>query len=177
MELFDLYDKSRRLTGQTMVRGCKVPEGLYRLVVHICIFNSKGEMLIQQRQPFKPAWSGMWDLSVGGGVTAGESSQTGAHRELKEELGLDMDFSEAIPAVSVAFPDGFDDYYIVEQDVRPGDLSLQYEEVKAVRWAGIEEIFAMIDSGEFIPYHKSFIEFLFFRRTGSGTRDAGSKSV
>ena len=53
MELFDLYTRDRVKTGRTMVRGDKVPEGLYRLVVHVCIFDPEGRMLIQQRQPFK----------------------------------------------------------------------------------------------------------------------------
>lgn len=66
MELFDLYTENRELTGKTMERGGTVPEGLYRLVVHICVFNSRGEMLIQRRQPFKAGWPGLWDISVGG---------------------------------------------------------------------------------------------------------------
>ena len=53
MEIWDLYTKDRIKTEETMVRGEKITKGFYRLVVHVCIFNSRGEMLIQQRQPFK----------------------------------------------------------------------------------------------------------------------------
>lgn len=168
MELFDLYDASRKLTGETIVRGSKVPEGRYRLVVHICIFNSKGELLIQQRQPFKSGWSNMWDITVGGAVTAGESSQDGAHRELLEELGLDVDFHNAVPAFSATFQNGFDDIYILHMDVEPDTLHLQAEEVQAVKWAGKEEILSMIDAGSFIPYSKAFVDYLFFRSTHWG---------
>ena len=48
--------------------------------------------------------------------------------------------------------------------VDPASLQLQYEEVQAVRWASREEILQMIDHGTFIPYEKSLIELLFFRR-------------
>ena len=75
MELFDLYTRDRIRTGRTMVRGDKVPEGLYRLVVHVCIFDPEGRMLIQQRQPFKKGWSNMWDITVGGCAVAGDTSQ------------------------------------------------------------------------------------------------------
>lgn len=177
MELWDLYDENRQVTGETMVRGDTVPAGRYHLVVHICVFNSKGEMLIQHRQPFKKGWSNMWDVTVGGSVTAGENSQMGAHRELLEEVGIDMDFTGTMPDLSITFPDGFDDIYITRRDVDIGSLQLQYEEVQAVKWAGKEEICAMIDSGEFIPYHKSFIDFLFFRRNNSGTRVSGDQNV
>ena len=49
MELWDVYDVVRNKTGRTMVRGETFAEGDYHLVVHVCIFNSKGEMLIQKR--------------------------------------------------------------------------------------------------------------------------------
>lgn len=156
-----------------MVRGDPVPNGRYHLVVHVCIFNTKGEMLIQQRQATKPTWSGMWDLTVGGAVASGESSHLGARREVAEEIGLDVDFSETAPAMSITFPDGFDDYYILERDLDIAALRFQPEEVQGAKWASLEDIFTMIDNGEFIPYHKAFIAFLFFRRRGSGTRDIG----
>ena len=53
MELFDLYTADRVKMNRTMVRGEPVPEGCYRIVVHVCIFDPEGRMLIQQRQPFK----------------------------------------------------------------------------------------------------------------------------
>lgn len=172
MERFDLYDVQRRLTGETMARGTPTPPGRYRLVVHISIFNTKGELLIQQRQPFKDDWRDMWDLSVGGSVTSGETSQTGAERELFEELGIAVDLQDTVPSVSITFNGGFDDHYIIKRDLDVADLRLQYEEVKAAKWASLEEIMAMIDSGTFIPYHRSLIELLFFLRdhTGSHTR-------
>lgn len=168
MEVFDLYDASRRPTGETMVRGSAVPEGRYRLVVHVCIFNTKGEMLIQQRQSFKSSWPNLWDITLGGAVTAGETSQQGAQRELWEELGLDVDFSQLAPTISTAFRGGFDDIYILHRDVSLGDLKYQPEEVQSARWADKQEILAMIGSGSFIPYSKAFVEYLFFRSTHHG---------
>ena len=177
-EVFDLYTPERVKSGQTMLRGDKVPDGLYRLVVHICIFNSRGQMLVQQRQPFKHGWSNLWDLSVGGCVVSGEDSRAGAARETREELGLDMDFSQAAPSFTLYWASGFDDFYLLTVDVDLSALRLQYEEVQAVKWASKEEILAMIDDGSFIPYEKSLIEFLFFRRdhTECTTRDDISKA-
>ena len=87
MELLDLYTEDRVRTGKTMVRGTVVPEGLCRLVVHVCIFDSQGRMLIQQRQPFKSGWSNYWDMSVGGCAVAGDTSIAAAERETREEIG------------------------------------------------------------------------------------------
>ena len=92
MEYWDIYDINRQNTGKTMERGWDFGPDDYTSVMHICIFNSKGEMLIQQRLATKKTWPNLWDVSVGGHVTAGETSQMGASRELFEELGLKRDF-------------------------------------------------------------------------------------
>lgn len=164
MELFDLYTADRVKTGRTMVRGGQTPEGFYRLVVHVCIFNLAGKMLIQQRQPFKKGWSNLWDVTVGGSAISGDSSRSAAERETLEELGLSIDLTDIRPTMTIYWEHGFDDYYALTQDVDLDALHLQYEEVQAVRWASLEEILQMIDDGRFIPYEKSQIELLFFRR-------------
>lgn len=166
MEVFDLYDNNRLLTGETMVRGTPAQAGRYRLVVHVCIFNSNGKMLIQQRQPFKKKWGNLWDLTVGGCVVSGETSREGALREVWEELGLEADLTSA-PAFSLTFPGGFDDFYILQKDVELSSLRLQKEEVLAAKWASLEDVLAMVDGGTFIPYHKGFLEFLFHHPAGS----------
>lgn len=53
MELFDLYTKDRLPMNKTVNRGDSMPVDCYHIVVHTCIFNSRGEMLIQQRHSFK----------------------------------------------------------------------------------------------------------------------------
>lgn len=150
-------------------RGETLSDGEYFLVVHICVFNRKNQMLIQKRQPFKKGWAGLWDISASGAAQSGESSSQAANRELNEEIGIDYDFSAKRPYVSVSYTAGFDDYYIVELEVNPDELILQYEEVEQVRWADKYEILSMIDNGEFIPYHKGFIEMLFDMRNDFGT--------
>jgi isopentenyldiphosphate isomerase len=171
MELWDLYDHDRKLTGKTIKRGDKIPQGYYHMVVHVCIFNSKGEMLIQQRQPFKKGWSNMWDLSMGGSAQLGDTSREAAERETFEELGLSLDLAKDRPVLTIPFSMGYDDIYIVEKDIDLQSLKLQYEEVQQVKWAGLHDILRMIEEGTFIPYHKSLISLLFDLRI---TRDAHS---
>lgn len=169
MELWDVYDENRVKTGRTIIRGEEMQQGDYHMVVHVCIFGSDGKMLIQQRQPFKEGWSGKWDVTVGGSAVSGDTSRTAAVREVKEEIGLDIDLDGVRPVMTVNFERGFDDYYIIEQDADIDSLTLQPEEVKAVKWADYDEICAMIDSGEFIPYEKEMIGLLFRFRHHTGT--------
>ena len=169
MEIIDLYDVNRGQTGLTAVRGEPLPPDTYRMVVHVCIFNSKGQILIQKRADDIVRWPGMWDISVGGGASAGDNSRSAAERETMEELGLHLDFSNRRPVITVNFHDGFDDFYTVEQDISLDELNLQKEEVAEARWATREEIESMIEDGIFIPYQEDLLGYLFFAREGRGT--------
>lgn len=168
-EKLDLYDIDRVKTGEIIERGKPIPPNRYHLVIHVCIFGSDGRMLIQQRQPFKEGWSNMWDVTVGGSAVSGDTSQTAAEREVLEEIGLPISLDGERPRFTVNFDVGFDDFWFVKRDVDISALKLQYEEVQAVRWAAKEEVLAMIDSGEFIPYHKSLIEMVFLFSGQLGT--------
>ncbi len=168
MELLDLYDVNRIPKGRTMARGEKMQKGDYRLVVHVCVFSKNGKMLIQQRIKDKDSYPDLWDITVGGSAIAGETSAQAVSRELFEELGLSIDFTCIRPHLTVNFGEGFDDIYLVERDVDLQTLTLQADEVQAVRWATREEILAMIESGEFIPYFPELISLLFPKRTHYG---------
>lgn len=164
MELVDLYDENRVPLGRVAERHAEKGPGEYRVVVHVCIFNSQGQLLIQRRSPEKTVWPELWDVSIGGGVDAGETSRQGAEREVSEELGYDLDLTGLRPAVTVNFEGGFDDFFVVTRDMDLGDLRLQKEEVSDVRWVTLEETLAMLDNGTFIPYPSSFLRFLFEAR-------------
>lgn len=169
MELFDLYTADRKKTNEIIERGKPMPESRYHIVIHVCIFNSEGKMLIQQRQPFKEGFPDLWDLTCGGSAISGENSSQAASRELNEEIGYKMSFENIRPMLTVHFDHGFDDIYVVSRDVDVNSLTLQYEEVQAVKWASQEEIMDMIEKGVFIPYHKELIKLLFFMKNHRGT--------
>lgn len=174
-EVWDLYTADREKTGKTMVRGMGCPDGYYRVVIHVCIFNNRGEMLIQQRQPFKKGWSNLWDFTVGGHVLAGESAREAAEREVKEEIGYTLSLENTRPAFTLSFETGFDDIYLVRRDIDIADLKLQYEEVQAVEWADQEEILRRIDNATFIPYHKALVELLFHLKDCRSAHTRGDK--
>lgn len=170
-EKWDLYDFDRVKTGEQTERGETIPPDRCHLAIHVCVFGSDGRMLIQQRQPFKEDWSNMWDVTVGGSAVAGDTSRTAAEREVMEELGLSISLDGERPRLTIHFDNGFDDIWCIRRDVNISELTLQYEEVQAVKWAAKDEILAMIDSGEFIPYHKSLIDLLFLYSEQIGAFD------
>ena len=151
-ELWDVFDINRQPTGKTHKRGEPFSEGEFHQVIHICIFNSKGNLLIQKRQPWKKEWSGMWDLSVAGSAIAGEDPRKAAERETLEELGLELDLSNIRPEFTINFDHGFDDYFIIQKDVDIRKLKLQKEEVAAVKWATKYEVHNLAAKHQMIPY-------------------------
>ena len=107
METWDAYDVDRIPTGKSVIRGAKHPEGLYHMVVHVAIFSTDGRLLIQQRCTQKATFPEKWDVTVGGSALSGETSRQAMHRELCEELGIDIDFSDIRPRLTANFEDGY----------------------------------------------------------------------
>ncbi len=87
MEILDVVDGKNRVTGKASKREV-YERGLNHRIVHVLVFNSKGEMLLQLRSGnvgFRP---GHWVTSAGGHVISGESYEKAASRELYEEIGV-----------------------------------------------------------------------------------------
>lgn len=168
-ETWDLYDIERQSLSKSAIRGEELPQGEYHTVIHVCIFNNKSQMLIQQRQPFKKGWSNLWDFTAAGSAISGETSRAAASRELFEEMGIKHDFTETRPNFTINFERGFADFFIIEKEVEISGLKLQKEEVQSAKWASINEIIKMIDKGEFIPYYHDLVRLIFSLRGKFGS--------
>ncbi len=159
MELWDLYTKGRRLTGETHIRGEKLPPERYHLVVHVWLRNSRGEWLISQRAASRPAFPLKWEC-VGGSVTAGEDSLTGAIREAKEEVGADLT-AEMGRCVGTAVREHFQDIKDDWLFLYDGEIDLANattDEVAQIRWMTVPEIRALDDAGELVYTLKYFFD-------------------
>ena len=160
MEILDLYDENRIKTGKTYIRGSKMPENTYRQIVHLAIFDDKNRMLIQQRQSTK-TMANLWGVSCGGASKAGESSKEAIGREVSEELGLAIDFTNIRPIFTANFKYGFDDFYLVHENIDIKGLVLQEDEVQDANWASEDQVLQLMDKGKFVKYKRNFIKLIF----------------
>ena len=87
-EIFDIVDEQDKVIGQASRQEAHGNSSLIHRVVHVLVFNSKEELFLQKRSPFKDVHPGKWDTSVGGHVDVGESYEHAALREMREELGM-----------------------------------------------------------------------------------------
>lgn len=159
MELWDLYTRDRQLTGETHIRGEKLPPERYHIAVNVWIRNSSGLWLISQRAADRPAYPLYWEC-VGGSVTAGEDSLTGAIREAEEEVGVQLDPASGRlihSTVREHYQDIKDDWLFTYDG--PVDLSLATtKEVLQSRWMSVQEIRALHDRGELVPTLAYFLD-------------------
>ncbi|MDR0768593.1 MAG: NUDIX domain-containing protein [Dysgonamonadaceae bacterium] len=88
-EIFPLVDESGKVIGQATRSKCHNGSKMLHPVVHLYVFNGRGELLLQKRAANKDIQPGKWDTSVGGHVNSGESVEDALYREAKEELGME----------------------------------------------------------------------------------------
>ncbi len=155
MEKRDLYDKNKNLTGETIYKGEIVPKGRYYITVVVWIQNDEDNFLIQKRVLKK---DGKWS-TTGGHPVSGETSKQGIIAEIKEELGLDLTNKEIILFKTLKTEDDFVDLYYLKANIDINDIAMQKEEVEDVKWASIEEIKKLINSGEFSDSHTEFFKY------------------
>ena len=87
-ELFPLVDESGKVIGTATRKECHSGTFWLHPVVHLHLFNNKGELYLQKRAMTKDVQPGKWDTAVGGHVDAGETILEALAREVREELGV-----------------------------------------------------------------------------------------
>lgn len=149
-ELYDIVDEVGRVIGQATRRECHGNPSLIHRVVHIFVFNSAGDLLLQKRSVNKDIQPGKWDTSVGGHVDAGEEYAEAAVRELEEELGVagralthlyDYVWRNEIETERIR----------VYSLVHDGPYVFQRDEIDAIRFWPVAEVEANLGSGLFTP--------------------------
>lgn len=149
MEQIDLLAADGVKTGHTKSKQDVHTDGDWHKAVHVWILNSSNELLIQRRSPRKESNPNMWDVSVGGHVSAGEESHTSALREVEEEIGVklskeDLQYLFTIVEQSVLnngtyIDNEFQNVYLVKADISVSDIALQEEEVAEVKFVTVAE--------------------------------------
>ena len=155
MELRDLYNSKRILTGEVIEKGKEVPLGSYYITVVVFIENEQGKFLLQKRVMKK---DGKW-ATTGGHPKSGESSLQGIVTELEEELGINVKENELTLFKTIQTEDDFVDLYYLRKNIDIRDIKIQEEEVEKVMWASREEITKLIDEKHFSSSHREFYDY------------------
>lgn len=138
-ELLDVVDEHNQIIAQA-TRGEIHAQGLRHRAVHILIYNKKAEMFLQKRSMIKDDFPGYWDSSAAGHVDAGESYDQCLHREVKEELGIDLKEQPKKLFMLEATPETGMEFCQVYKAILEGPFVLDKDEIDEGRWFSEEEI-------------------------------------
>jgi isopentenyldiphosphate isomerase len=86
-ELVMIVDEHNVAIGSAP-RALMRKQGLIHRATYTLVFNSHGQLFVQDRTMTKDIFPGYHDLCAGGVVLAGEEYEESARRELEEELGI-----------------------------------------------------------------------------------------
>lgn len=141
-DLVILVDQNDNQTGVMEKMQAHVEAKLHR-AFSVFIFNSKGELMLQQRALSKYHSPGLWSNTCCSHPRPGEETAAAAHRRLVEEMGFDCHFTEAFSFVYKApFSNDlteheFDHVFIGISDEKP---VINKEEAEAFRMVRLDDV-------------------------------------
>lgn len=146
MELNDIYDENRNLTGRVHRRGSHWQPGEFGVVVCVWVYDGRGHLLLTRRAKGK-SFAGTWENS-GGAVKAGETSRQAVARELFEETGIRVDEEEFEYLETDRDRNMFYDHYCIRRSLPLKQIVLLPGETDDVMWASFGKIHWMIRTGK-----------------------------
>lgn len=153
MEFLDIFDEKMQKIG-TAERKEVHKRGLWHQTFHcwfVKVIDTEMYVYVQKRQKGKDTFPETFDVTAAGHLLSNETPEDGI-REVKEELGIDVEFSQLIPMGIVANEIITANYtdrefchtyiYLSENDFI--DFSLQVEEVSGIYLVKVDDLKELI---------------------------------
>lgn len=144
MELINVVDEKGNLTGEVLDRKTINDLKLPHWEVVVFIINKKGEMLLQKRSANKKFNPNKW-APLAGAVFASETIEEGALREIKEELGIELDKRNLRILDENA---NLTRFFYTYCDMLEKDFVIQKEELSDIKWFVIDDVINMIKNND-----------------------------
>lgn len=153
-EKFDVLNELGEFTGEVATRDECHKKGLWHRAVYAFIIDNKGNILLQKRSKNKKLWPNMWDVTVGGHVDSGEFGRQALIREVKEELGIELDDSDikylvgstSINKKGEIINKHYNECYLITKDISISEIKIQKEEVSEVKYFSKDELLKRISN-------------------------------
>ncbi|HLV23435.1 MAG TPA: isopentenyl-diphosphate Delta-isomerase [Moheibacter sp.] len=123
--------------------------GLLHRAFSVFVFNSKGELLLQQRAEEKYHSPLLWTNTCCSHPREGETYEQAAHRRLVEEMGFDCELEEKFHFIYKAklgeklFEHELDHVFTGFYE---GEIKINRDEVKDYKWISMDELISDMNS-------------------------------
>jgi isopentenyl-diphosphate delta-isomerase len=156
-ELFDVVDAHDMVIGR-QPRSVVHAQGLLHRAVSVFVRNSRGELLLQKRSASKDEFPLRYTSSASGHVSAGETYDETAPRELAEELGLTAPLRYL--AKFPASPEMANEHTVLYEAITEESPVPDPEEIVELSWWDLDELSRRVAScpEEFTPPFRVLFE-------------------
>jgi len=170
MEKLEVFNEQGNPTGEIVDRATIHENGLWHRVSHVWIYTDEGEVLIQKRSEKKDAHPGLWDISAAGHIDIDESPETAAVREVKEELGIDIERDKLeffdikninlIDKKNSIIDNEITYIFLYKHSGTISEFSIDPEEVSEIKFVGINQLRKEFENSDkknqFVPFDESY---------------------
>jgi isopentenyldiphosphate isomerase len=150
-EWVDIVTEEGKITGKAPRSAVHGNPDLIHPVVHLHLINNKGQLFLQKRSQTKSEFPGLWDASVTGHISAGESIEKALMREAQEEIGIKLN-RDIRPLAKYVIRSNWESEliysFIMNYD---GTFTFDNNEVETGKFWSSFEINRMSGSGIFTP--------------------------
>jgi isopentenyldiphosphate isomerase len=156
-EWLPLVNTKGEVIGKAPRSICHTDKKNMHPVVHLHVFNNKGELFLQKR-PMNKIQPGKWDTAVGGHIAFGETIETGLQREALEEIGI-KDFNPKLVSNYIWESDIETEFVFCFTTHLDSTITINREELADGKYWTQKEIRNNLNKGVFTPnfeleYHK-----------------------
>ena len=157
-EKLDIYNENKIKTGKIIERkeDVSLDKSEFVLAVQCWIINTYKEILLTQRKLDKK-YGGMWE-ATSGLVKSGENSIQGIKRELKEEIGIEIEDKDLKLLKTVIGEKTIRDIYIINKDIAIEDIKFNDGEVINAKYVTSKDFEKMIDDGQAFEWLRWFLD-------------------
>jgi len=129
-ELLVEVDKKDKEIGAIIKRDAHSNPKRFHRAAHIMIFNTRGEVVLQQRSLTKATGAGKWDMP-GGHQVIGQTMEQTARQELAEEMGIQIPLT--LQRIGLKQDDKQSEYYYLYYGISDGPFGFDRNEVIQVK--------------------------------------------
>ncbi len=169
-EIIDIFDENNNFTWKVEKKSIAHKVWLWHRAVHVWIYNSKKELLIQKRAENKSYFPSVWDLSVWWHVGTWEKPIKAVLREIKEEIWIDAkedDLKFMFIKKEQNTNNGLINneilyVYLMKYDWDISKLKFQKEEVQSIKFVNLDkfEKDLLENNTDYIPHQKYWFEMI-----------------